>query len=82
MADIDREAADGGGSVQTVPAGRQCEACGAVLRGGRRQRFCNDACRSASHRRKRAARLGIIVQGLKHGIADLEDELAGGGDER
>ncbi len=82
MADIDRGAADGGGSVQTVPGGRRCGFCGAVLTGVRRQRFCNDACRSAFHRRKRSDRLGRIVRGLKDGIAELADELGGGAIDR
>ena len=79
MADIERAAADGGDTVQTVPRGRQCAACGAALTGGRRQRFCNDACRSRHHREKRAVSDEQIRQGMRDRIAELEDELAGGG---
>ena len=52
------------------------------MTGGPRQRFCDDACRSRRYRGQKAAAEERIIQGLKDQIAELEDELAGGSDER
>ena len=69
-------------SAETVGKAACCAWCGKTLTGGPRQRFCDDACRSRRYRGQKAAAEERIIQGLKDQIAELEDELAGGSDER
>lgn len=45
----------------TIPVTMACPVCGDPFIPGGRRRFCTDACRSAAHRRRRAADRPLVV---------------------